>query len=437
MDNRTQRLKLGMRNKPYWVPIEEGGHLGYYRGARVTKWLARYREPGSELDYQQETIGQADDYSDANEDTILSWGQAQNKARQWFELLRRNGGRRPVATKTGMHVDRLKSHGGRSRGYTVSDALDDYLEGFTGKSLYATRSRCDAIIRPELGRHMVAKLTAKQIGDWHRTRAKSPARLRTAKNADKINTRSIDNEDAVRRRRSTANRDLTVLKAALNRAYQNGSVASDDAWRRVRPFGSVDSAKTRCLSDEEVRRFVNACDPEFKPVVQGMLLTGARYGELCKAKVADFDEAAATLRFVTATTKSKKTRYAYLDPEGTKLLCQLTAGKISDQLIFVRADGGPWKPSSQNRRIESACERGKIEPRATCHDTRRTYGARLAMRGVPLQIIAHALGHADTRTCEKHYAHLLKSHVSETIRKNVAGLGIVEDSNVVTVNTAR
>jgi hypothetical protein len=42
--------------------------------------------------------------------------------------------------------------------------------------------------------------------------------------------------EAIRRRRSTANRLLTVLKAALNRAFHDGRIASDEAWRKVKPF---------------------------------------------------------------------------------------------------------------------------------------------------------------------------------------------------------
>jgi len=40
----------------------------------------------------------------------------------------------------------------------------------------------------------------------------------------------------MRMRKATANRVLTVLKAALNYAWRDGLIASDEAWRKVRPF---------------------------------------------------------------------------------------------------------------------------------------------------------------------------------------------------------
>jgi integrase len=40
----------------------------------------------------------------------------------------------------------------------------------------------------------------------------------------------------------------------------------------------------------------------------------------------------------------------------------------------------------------------------------------LAMRGVPMGVIAAQLGHSDTRMTEKHYADLSPNYVAETVR---------------------
>jgi integrase len=45
---------------------------------------------------------------------------------------------------------------------------------------------------------------------------------------------------------------------------------------------------------------------------------------------------------------------------------------------------------------------------------------RLAMRGVPLNVIATQLGHSETRMTEKHYAHLAPSYVGETFEPHLA-----------------
>lgn len=406
---REQRLRLEPRKKPYWLTLNEGEHLGYYRGARVGKWVARHRRPGAGGNYQEMTIAEADDTAAADGIVILDFRQAQIAARQWFASLDRTGGRRVGS-------------------YTISDALDDYLACFSGKDVLNTRSRVEAIIRPTLGDHDVSKLTTKAIADWLSSLANAPARLRTRQGAPQNVRVTANTEDARRRRRSSANRVLTVLKAALNQAYRDGRVTADDAWRRVKPFAKAETPKLRYLSDEEARRLINACDPAIRPMLQAALLTGARYSELARLEARDFDRQSQTVWL--RETKAGVSRAVYLEAEGVRLFEHSTAGKLPRDRIFPRPDGKQWGPSQQARPLAQACATAKLEP-AGFHDLRRTYGARLALRGVPMAVIAEALGHADERITRRHYAHLSKSYVADTVRNAVAGLGIVDGSNVM------
>jgi hypothetical protein len=61
----------------------------------------------------------------------------------------------------------------------------------------------------------------------------------------------------------------------------------DDAWRRVKPFRFIDAPVIRYLSHEEITRLLKACQGDaFCDLVHAALLTGCRYGELCRLKVA-------------------------------------------------------------------------------------------------------------------------------------------------------
>lgn len=411
LETRSSRLRLAARTEPYWRVIHEGAHLGYYRGARTGKWVARFRHSGANTKgYIKTTLGEADDIADADGARFLDFRQAQERARAWFE--------------------EAASGGYKCDPFTVGAALDEYMETFRGKSVAATRSRIDAIIRPELGHILVSELSSKDVAEWHHKRATSPARLRTSKRAEKPNLRPVIGDEAVRRRRSTANRDLTVLKAALNRAALHRPGLPVEAWRNVKPFAKVDGAKLRYLSDDEARRLVNATSVVFRPLVQAALLTGARYGELRATRAADFDPQAGVL--CLNETKSGTPRVVYLEQEGIRLFQRACAGKHGAELIFERPGGGQWGASQQARPLEEASERAELE-RTTFHDLRRTYGARLALKGVPMAVIAEALGHADERITRKHYAHLSPSYVADTVRKTVAGLGIVERDNVASL----
>ena len=403
LETRAARSRLSQRAEPYWMLLTEGFHLGYYRGRQSAKWVARPRPPGQGASYKKTTLGEVDDTADADGVRILDYRQAQDKAREWLQ-----------AVEGGVAV---------TAKFTVGDALDEYLKAFTKKDLVNTRRRVEQFIRPALGNVRLSKLTAAQVRKFLTDRANTPARLRTRKGEEQ-KVRPLDTPEAKRRRMATANRDMTVLKAALNQAFANGRIASDHAWRTVKPYKNVDGAKLRYLSDDEARRLVNAVGPEFRPIVQAALLTGARWGELRNVLVADVDFRARTVRLTE--TKGGQPRDCYLEGEGLALFKAHCLGKTGTDPVFPAPTGKAWTDSTQIRRMAIACEAGNISPPAGFHDLRRTYGARLALAGVPMAVIAQALGHKDERITRKHYAHLSPSYVADTVRQHAAGLGIVK-----------
>jgi integrase len=114
----------------------------------------------------------------------------------------------------------------------------------------------------------------------------------------------------------------------------------------------------------------------------------------------------------------------YLEGEGFRLVSEAVVGKSRNELLFQRPDGNKWGAAHQMRPMLAACKAAELEPTGF-HELRRSYGARLARKGVPIAVIAEALGHADKRIIRKHYAHLAPSYVAQTIREAAAGLGIV------------
>ena len=198
---------------------------------------------------------------------------------------------------------------------TVAVAVEVYLAHRRhrgSKGVEADVKQAMARIVPAVGAIEVEKLTKQRIDAWLHELADAPRLLRTGRLATSQALRDFDRKDSeeVRRRRSTANRVLTILKAALNHAFQEGHVASDDAWRRVKPFRGVDAAVVHFLSGDECRRLVNACDGAFRNIVKGALLTGCRYGELVRLQVADFNAYAGTV--TVRESKAGKPRHVAL-----------------------------------------------------------------------------------------------------------------------------
>ena len=417
LEKPAARARLPPRGKPYWRVLESGLHLGYRRTKTGGgSWTAR-RFLG-EGKYAERGLGLADDLQEADGATVLTFSDAQGKAREWWKAAQRiDLGLAPV--------------GGP---YTLAQALDAYFadrERRGSKGLAKDRAAARARILPALGLLELAKLTTKRIRDWHTGLATTPKLVRTSrivKKAPKRRAIEAKDADSVRARRATANRTLTVLKAALNHAFHDGRVSSDETWRKVKPFREVDVPVVHFLSEDECRRIVNACDGAFRSLVRAALLSGCRYGELTRMRSSDFNAEAGTL--TVRESKSGKPRHIALTVEGQSLFAALTAGHRGRDPIFVRDDGKTWGPSHQQRPLDAASTRAKIEPAATFHILRHTYASALAMRGVPMGVIATQLGHSDTRMTERHYAHLSPNYVAETVRAALPALGILEDKNV-------
>ena len=394
LETRAARARLKARSRPYWKQIHQGLFIGYRKGKTGAVWVARCLV-GSK--YQQAVIGKADDYQDSDGQFYLDYKRAIEKA-QAAEF---DGVRRAKAFKAGA--------------YTVSQALEDYMEDYisrSNKATYTLKSNIKKNIRPTLGSIPVARLATTKIRKWHGGLVKQS-----------------EDREVVRASQHTANKNLSTLKAALNFAYREERVQDDQAWRLVRPFRNVDQPKMRFLSAPEQKRLINACESDFRLLVQGALLTGCRYGELTKMTAGDLQGP----RIYIPQTKSGHPRHAYLTVEGENFFASLAAGTESLEKLFLRADGKAWGKSHQNRPMQKACEIAKIVPAVSFHILRHTYAATLAQQGIHLQVIAKAVGDSDTRIVERHYAHLAPDYVLDTLRKGMPEVG-VEISNVVPIN---
>ena len=422
IDTRSARVKLAKRREPYWVVLTQGCAIGYRKGKNGGSWIARWRGPDGKQRYH--ALGPADDALDQEENgsAVSSYTKAQEDAREWFVECGGKNGSEPA-----------------SGPYTVSDAITDYLadyQGRGGKSVKDARTRAEALILPALGAIELDKLTPAQIKNWRTALVEAPPRLRTRRGKEQ-QFRDINGDpEATRRRQSTANRTLAILKAALNYAWTENKVASADAWQRVKPFREVDAARAEYLSRDQITRLVNGCSPGFRPIVQGALLTGCRYGELAALRVADFNpDKGGTVH--VRHSKAGKSRRVMLTDEGRDLFEAVTAGRQGSDLIFPRPDGKPWARTQQQRPLREACKRASIAPPANFHSLRHTYASLLVMADVPLVVVAKNLGHADTRMCERHYAHLAPSYVAESIRSQAPKLGIVEPGKVTQLKASR
>jgi integrase len=406
LETRAARHRLKARGKPYYRSLEPGLHLGYRKLANGPgTWCARHYV--GEQSYEVEGIGTADDYSDADGVRILDYRQAQNLARE-------------RATARAHHA------AGKTGPITVASAMEAYVESLQARGRRSARDArgvAEALILPVLGKVEVQALKTEQIRKWRDGLTKVAAR----------HGRKHDDGEGLRRRKCTANRVLTTLKAALNLAWRDGRTPSDTAWRRVEPFKGVDAARQRYLEAGEVTRLVNGCaEEDFRRLVEAGLLTACRYGELCGLKVADFN-AASGIGIVTvppSISKTKKMRHVRLKPEGTAMFKQWCAGRPGTELLFVHSDGRPWKKSHQDLRLKEACQRAGIHPPINFYALRHTWASLSVMGGMTYAAVAENMGNS-VKIIQKHYAHLAPDYVADEVCQKAPSFGFKPSKRVV------
>ena len=347
---RSTELDTITKRKPLEIAIDyqdtigHGKYLQYRKPARGPgTWVVRVYDRDTRK-ITQARLGDADDLVPADDAGTLTYAQARTKAEKWI-LDRALAAARPEPPKEYLR--------------TVRDVVENYIdtarkERKKAATAEADRQALETGVLPELGDIPVAELTASRIETWRndlagRGRRKTGRKrldgeaveylpLVDAKLAESMTKKELQQATLVaqKRRKSSVNRYLAMLKAALNLAAKMGKIDKDHMpWVIVAPFKGVKGQRIRFLSLEEQGALVRGCDDEFRPLVQGALLTGARYGELAAAKVSDLDLAGGTL-WVDGKGQDSRPRYIVLTDEGAEFFSALSKGRGRGELLFLR-----------------------------------------------------------------------------------------------------
>lgn len=423
IETRAARMRLKPRKRPYKAATGRPGlHLGYRRMAnRNGSWVA-YVYQGASGKYGERAFAQADDFAQADGDGVLTY----------YDAMQRVAGEAPPVR--------------RGRAYTIADAVNDYVAYLAREKKTASdaRPKLRTYVTDYFGDRRLSSLKAADFErwlEWAMTHSPRDSR-KSRRSPRKTDATEVPAAELARRRKSTLNRIINYLKAALDRAVGQGHADGREAWARLQKFRGVESARLVRLTASEAVRLMNTCEPDFRRLVQAALLTGCRYGELGRLRARDFESRLVTLSgpnggaqverhgtILVAESKAGKPRRVPLTAEGVQFFDALTAGAAPEALLLTKADGTPWGQSEQFRRIRAACEAAKIDPPVNFHSLRHSFASWLVEAGTPLAFVAEALGHADTRMVSKHYAHLAPSIVHATIRANLPALGLEVATN--------
>lgn len=356
------RTKLAQRAEPYWQKLSKGHYIGIRRNTKAGnsltgRWVAR--KTLAENRYIYTTLGS---------DTELNFDEACEAARTYFTSL--------VATDSGAVS---------GKDYTFDICFSEYLKNVkTNKGISAARQ-----VEKRLRKHLPVKvfdtpvnaITHQQVKDF---------RDDMVRVSDENIAEDESELDNIRKSKSSANRVLTIFRAALNLAFENPdkNIPSDKSWKTVKAFKKVDAARKLLLTDKQVSALLNETEKGFYLLCKAAALIGLRYGEFRYLRVSDFSKESSTLIILRGKTDG---RTVFLSEEAKQFFIELCEGKDLDDRLFLTDEGLEWKKSYQSRPMAEAKEKAKL-PDETVFYSLRHYHISKCLNYMPAQMIAENVG---------------------------------------------
>lgn len=225
-----------------------------------------------------------------------------------------------------------------------------------------------------------------------------------------------------------------VLSAVLFRAVKWGYIQSNPAARADLP--SLANRRAKYLDEPDARRLLELLKDEpikWRAIVTFDLLSGLRRGELAGLRWQDVNFNDQTI-IIRQTSNYLPGKGVYVDTPKTKtsnrplklsrsaflLLMEYKrwqdeqrdkmgdAWRDEDGRVFTADDGAPLFPDSITKWFSDFVKRTGL-PKVTVHSLRHTYASLMIADGVPLVVVSHQLGHAQTSTTANIYAHVIAS----------------------------
>jgi integrase len=181
-----------------------------------------------------------------------------------------------------------------------------------------------------------------------------------------------------------------------------------------------DNRRTRSLSAVEVERLLEAAarsaNPQLKPIVHLLLLTGARLSELLHAKWEHID--LQHRRWLIPMSKTGKARHVPLAQAAIDVIEALPRFEGSPYLLPNLETGKPF--ISIKRAWQTARRQARLED-CRLHDCRHAAASAMASAGVDIYTIGKLLGHASFASTQR-YAHVANETLTRAVEAGAAHL---------------
>lgn len=238
---------------------------------------------------------------------------------------------------------------------------------------------------------------------------------------------------------TTLNTYLTRLKAMLRWGYQNDLCPDLAGKLKLLPDKSErEKIADKYLEKSDLKRLLDGMKEErWKNLTRLLALSGLRIGEALALEYSDLDlkarlihvtkTFAPTTKTVTSPKTADSIRDVYMQDELLKLCRKLLTGAklralehgYNSNLVFCDHDGKHISYDVYEKYLRENSER-ILGRKITSHVMRHTMTSLFAEAGVDISVIAHRLGHHDSKLTRDIYLHCTKAQTKkyhEAVRK--------------------
>lgn len=385
IDTVTARDRLTPRHAPYWQKIKNECHLGFRKTTpgSIGAWIARYRDGTGK--YQLNSLGSLDNYPGHTR-----FNEAVEQAGEWFKH-RSSGGSKGVLTVE----QACKAYVTKLQDAKKEGAAKDAIGRFR-RWVYSDAKLCNT---------PVMKLTPGMLNDWRNKLVKSPT---IPQDKTKTSTKV--------RAASSINREMAVLKAALNLALEDGHATSDTAWKiKLKPIKDADKRREVYLDPDQRRKLIASAPPDLAAFITALSLVPLRPGAVASLTVGHFDKRLGVL--TVGKDKAGKDRKIGLPKSTAAFFAEQAKNKLPTAPMLARADGKFWNKDSWKDPFKDAAKAAKLPVDAVAYNLRHSAITDLiALHRLDTMTVA-VLSGTSLPMIEKHYGHLLRDHAADALGK--------------------
>ena len=374
-----EKLKPKAGDEPHWQRLRQGVYLGYRPSKKKTggTWFARFYDAEASRN-SRKRLG---DYGTLAGHDVFK--QAKADAETWAET--------------------VETGGERARDIeTVKDACEAYLEqkpGSIAEGVFRRHVYSDPIAKVKLD-----KLRRHHVKAWRKRLEDAPALVSRNKQGEK---------QTKERSRSTVNRDMVPLRAALMLVLKPGAPNTDAAWQEaLRPFKGADKPRELYLDRDERKALIEATCNRARPFVKAMCLLPLRPGALAGLKVRDFDKR--TRALIVGRDKNGNPRQLTMPEVIAAFFAAQVKGKLPTASIFAREGGKEWDRDSWKYPIKDAVKTAGLAGATSAYTLRHSVITDLIRARLPILTVAQLSG-TSVAMIEKHYGHLVRDDAEQAL----------------------